>query len=271
MSSATQYIFVTALGYCRLLSLVGGAGPHRGRRPGPRCTWRTSPRSYVLTLGHWIDNVRAAASASRRCSPGFSRVLQTYMTVAKLSFARRTAPGVHDPGHQGPPRCTWRAGDPGEPPVSATHGRGPAAGPGRGASRDAVGPVRFRRPRAGRAGRGRSTGSEARAAARGAARRPGRAAGGPTCCCSCPRCAPPSSALFGVWTLGAVPHPVGRALPAVDLDAFVDAAPEHGAHARRRRRSCCRVLVAAWRRRARRGGPVLVADASAWRKAEARR
>jgi cyclopropane-fatty-acyl-phospholipid synthase len=45
----------------------------------------------VQTLGCWIDNVRRHREAIEEMAPGFSRVLQGYMTVAKLSFDRRTA------------------------------------------------------------------------------------------------------------------------------------------------------------------------------------
>ena len=47
--------------------------------------------SYVQTLGHWIDNVRNNRERIEAMAPGFAKVLQGYMTVAKLSFARRTA------------------------------------------------------------------------------------------------------------------------------------------------------------------------------------
>ena len=47
--------------------------------------------SYVLTLGRWIDNVRRHRARIEELAPGFARLLQTYMTVARLSFDRRTA------------------------------------------------------------------------------------------------------------------------------------------------------------------------------------
>ncbi|UQA58979.1 SAM-dependent methyltransferase [Polyangium aurulentum] len=89
-SSATQYIFVEALGYCRLLhlgeelSLIEKAGLDI-------LHVEDLTSSYVLTLERWIDNVRKNRRRIDELSPGFSRVLQQYMTVAKLSFARRTA------------------------------------------------------------------------------------------------------------------------------------------------------------------------------------
>jgi cyclopropane-fatty-acyl-phospholipid synthase len=46
---------------------------------------------YVLTLERWIDNVRRNRRQIEALAPGFARVLQSYMTIARLSFARRTA------------------------------------------------------------------------------------------------------------------------------------------------------------------------------------
>lgn len=89
-SSATHYIFFEALGYCRLLHLseelgmIEGAGLDIARV-------EDLTRSYVLTLGCWIENVRRNRARIEELSPGFARILQTYMTIAKLSFARRTA------------------------------------------------------------------------------------------------------------------------------------------------------------------------------------
>jgi len=89
-SRATHYIFVTALGYCRLLTLAGelalieGAGLDVLRV-------EDLTGSYVLTLGRWIDNVRRNWDRIEELAPGFAGVLQGYMTVARLSFGRRTA------------------------------------------------------------------------------------------------------------------------------------------------------------------------------------
>jgi cyclopropane-fatty-acyl-phospholipid synthase len=89
-SKATQYIFVTALGYCRLLSLSEELGLiERGGMDVLHVEDLTS--SYVQTLGHWIDNVRRNRTRIEEMAPGFSAVLQNYMTVARLSFDRRTA------------------------------------------------------------------------------------------------------------------------------------------------------------------------------------
>lgn len=89
-SNATRYIFVTALGYCRLLSLSEELGLIE-RAGLDLLHLEDLTSSYVQTLGHWIDNVRANRERIEAMAPGFSRVLQGYMTVAKLSFARRTA------------------------------------------------------------------------------------------------------------------------------------------------------------------------------------
>jgi cyclopropane-fatty-acyl-phospholipid synthase len=89
-SAAAQYIFVEALGYCRLLrlseelALVEAAGLDV-------TTVENLTDSYVTTLGCWIDNVRRHRERIDNLSPGFSKLLQTYMTIAKLSFLRRSA------------------------------------------------------------------------------------------------------------------------------------------------------------------------------------
>ncbi|MEY2441533.1 MAG: cyclopropane-fatty-acyl-phospholipid synthase [bacterium] len=89
-SSATRYIFFQALGYCRLLNLSEELGLIEGAGLDiARVEDLTS--SYVLTLGCWIENVRRNRPRIEELSPGFARILQTYMTIAKLSFARRTA------------------------------------------------------------------------------------------------------------------------------------------------------------------------------------
>jgi cyclopropane-fatty-acyl-phospholipid synthase len=89
-SPATRYIFFEALGYCRLLHLSEELGLIEGAGLDV-FTVRDLTSSYVLTLGCWIDNVRRNRARIEQLSPGFARILQTYMTIAKLSFARRTA------------------------------------------------------------------------------------------------------------------------------------------------------------------------------------
>lgn len=89
-SRATHYIFVEALGYCRLLSLSEELSLIE--RAGLDVLHVEDLTShYALTLERWIDNVRKNRRRIEAISPGFSRVLQSYMTVARLSFARRTA------------------------------------------------------------------------------------------------------------------------------------------------------------------------------------
>jgi cyclopropane-fatty-acyl-phospholipid synthase len=89
-SAATDYILADALGYCRLLglseemALIEGAGLDIVHV-------EDLTTSYVLTLSRWIDNVRRNRARIDELAPGFSTVLQCYMTVAKLSFARRAA------------------------------------------------------------------------------------------------------------------------------------------------------------------------------------
>jgi cyclopropane-fatty-acyl-phospholipid synthase len=87
---ATDYIFVRALGYCRLLSLAEELGLMEQAGLDIRSV-EDLTESYVLTLGRWIDNVRRHRRRIEATAPGFARVLQTYMTVARLSFDRRSA------------------------------------------------------------------------------------------------------------------------------------------------------------------------------------
>jgi cyclopropane-fatty-acyl-phospholipid synthase len=89
-SAATDYIFVEALGYCRLLHLSDELSfIERAGMDVLHVEDLTS--SYAITLERWIDNVRKNRRRIEELSPGFSRLLQQYMTIAKLSFARRTA------------------------------------------------------------------------------------------------------------------------------------------------------------------------------------
>ena len=89
-SAASRYIFETALGYCRLLHLSDELGLiERCGLDVVRVEDLTA--SYACTLGRWIDNVRAHRGRIETLAPGFSRVLQVYMTIARLSFLRRGA------------------------------------------------------------------------------------------------------------------------------------------------------------------------------------
>lgn len=89
-SRATEHIFVTALGYCRLihlseeLSLMEGAGLDLVHV-------EDLTEHYVRTVDCWVDNVRRHRAVIDERSPGFARLLQTYMLVGRMSFARRTA------------------------------------------------------------------------------------------------------------------------------------------------------------------------------------
>jgi cyclopropane-fatty-acyl-phospholipid synthase len=89
-SEATQHIFVTALGYCRLialseeLSLVEDAGLDVAHV-------EDLTDNYVRTVDRWIDNVRINRKTIDAMAPGFARLLQTYMTVGRMSFHRRSA------------------------------------------------------------------------------------------------------------------------------------------------------------------------------------
>ncbi len=105
-SSATQYIFVTALGYCKLttlseeLAFIEDSGLDIVHV-------EDLTESYVRTLGAWIDNVREHRSWIDEQSPGFSKLLQTYMTIARLSFHKRTALEYMILGVKGRPRTNY--------------------------------------------------------------------------------------------------------------------------------------------------------------------
>jgi cyclopropane-fatty-acyl-phospholipid synthase len=105
-SAATRYIFFEALGYCRLLHLSEELGLIEGAGLDvTRVQDLTS--SYVLTLGCWIENVRRNRARIEDLAPGFARILQTYMTIARLSFARRTALEYMVVATKGAPRAPW--------------------------------------------------------------------------------------------------------------------------------------------------------------------
>jgi cyclopropane-fatty-acyl-phospholipid synthase len=89
-SRASDYILHQTLGYCRLLEL------HEElafiERAGLDVLHvQDLTRSYIRTLEAWIDNIRERRDEIEARAPGFAAVLQGYMTVAKLSFARRAA------------------------------------------------------------------------------------------------------------------------------------------------------------------------------------
>lgn len=89
-SDAARYILEEVLGYCRLLSLSEELRlVERAGLDVVRVEDLTT--SYVYTLRRWIDNVRANRDAIDARSPGFADALQAYMTIARLTFARRAA------------------------------------------------------------------------------------------------------------------------------------------------------------------------------------
>ena len=89
-SAATRFIFEDALGYCRLLHLSDELKLLEQHGLDITTAIDLSP-SYARTLGCWIDNVRRHRARIDELAPGFSRVLQVYMTIARTSFARRHA------------------------------------------------------------------------------------------------------------------------------------------------------------------------------------
>ena len=105
-SSATHYIFFEALGYCRLLNLSEELGLIEGVGLDIAKVENLTS-SYVLTLGAWIENIRRNRARIEELSPGFSKILQTYMTIAKTSFARRTALEYMIVATKGMPRPRW--------------------------------------------------------------------------------------------------------------------------------------------------------------------
>ena len=89
-SEATDYILGRALGYCRLLTLSDELKLIEESGLDIRLV-EDLTSSYVRTVKHWIDNVRRNRAKLERLAPGFAHLLQTYMTVGRHSFLRRTA------------------------------------------------------------------------------------------------------------------------------------------------------------------------------------
>lgn len=89
-SSATDYIFYKTLGYCRLLGLHEELGLIEAAGLDILHV-QDLTASYALTLRAWIDKIRRNRARLEEIDPGFADVLQAYMTVAQLSFERRTA------------------------------------------------------------------------------------------------------------------------------------------------------------------------------------
>lgn len=89
-SRATHHIFVTALGYCRLISLAEELGMMEAAGIDVAHV-EDLTATYVRTVDFWIDNVRRSRAFIDARSPGFARLLQTYMLVGRMSFHRRTA------------------------------------------------------------------------------------------------------------------------------------------------------------------------------------
>jgi cyclopropane-fatty-acyl-phospholipid synthase len=89
-SAASQYIFAEVLGYCRLLGLPEELGLIEAAGLDIVKVENLTD-SYVSTIACWIDNVRKNRERIDAMSPGFSKLLQTYMTIGKLSFSRGSA------------------------------------------------------------------------------------------------------------------------------------------------------------------------------------
>ena len=89
-STATDYIFYQTLGYCLLIPLHEELG-YMEKAGMDIVHVQDLTSSYVLTLEAWITNIRRNREELNALDPGFAAVLQAYMTVARLSFAGRTA------------------------------------------------------------------------------------------------------------------------------------------------------------------------------------
>jgi cyclopropane-fatty-acyl-phospholipid synthase len=89
-SEATEYILGRALGYCRLLTLSDELALIEKSGLDLRLV-EDLTSSYVHTVRHWINNIRRNRRRLEELAPGFAHLLQTYMTVGRHSFLRRTA------------------------------------------------------------------------------------------------------------------------------------------------------------------------------------
>ncbi|MCA9515024.1 MAG: class I SAM-dependent methyltransferase [Myxococcales bacterium] len=89
-SRATAHIFETALGYCRLVPLAEELGWMDAVGLDVRRVEDVTEH-YVRTVDCWVDNIRRHRAFIEARAPGFARLLQTYMMVGRMSFARRTA------------------------------------------------------------------------------------------------------------------------------------------------------------------------------------
>jgi cyclopropane-fatty-acyl-phospholipid synthase len=108
MSEATQHIFVTALGYCRLIALSEELSLIEEN--GLDVTHvEDLTENYVRTVDHWVDNVRRHRKRIEALAPGFAHLLQTYMTVGRMSFFRRSALEYMILAVKGRPRVNYGA------------------------------------------------------------------------------------------------------------------------------------------------------------------
>lgn len=102
-SRATDHIFVTALGYCRLLHLSEELALMEAQGIDAVHVADLTD-SYVRTVDCWVDSVRRNRAMIEARAPGFARLLQTYMMVGRMSFARRSALEYMVLGRKGPAR-----------------------------------------------------------------------------------------------------------------------------------------------------------------------
>jgi cyclopropane-fatty-acyl-phospholipid synthase len=82
-------MFTAALGYRRLLHLSDEIALLEDCGLGVASVTDLTA-SYASTLRRWLENLHANRDRIEELSPGFARVLQTHMTIARLSFCTRT-------------------------------------------------------------------------------------------------------------------------------------------------------------------------------------
>lgn len=100
-SRATEHIFVTALGYCRLIHLSEELALMEAQGIDVVHV-QDLTADYVKTVDCWVENIRRHRPFIEARSPGFARLLQTYMLVGRMSFARRSALEYMIVGRKGP-------------------------------------------------------------------------------------------------------------------------------------------------------------------------
>lgn len=108
-SRANDYIFVQTFGYVRPLALWEELR-HIEEAGLDVIHLEDLSSSYAITLGKWIENVRAHRDRINELAPGFAKSLYSYMTLCKTSLEKRTAleyMTVAVKGRPPVPAATW--------------------------------------------------------------------------------------------------------------------------------------------------------------------